>query len=96
MAGLESTEGVSVISTGDEAQAEVTPSEESPSGDSEPSDEVTLSEPTTETFTEVGSADQVIIEYLPKIYVTQLLLLGALIFGFIYKVIKNNFTSHFV
>lgn len=37
----------------------------------------------------------VICDYLPKVYVSSLFLLGALIFAFIYKVIKS-FTNHFV
>lgn len=37
----------------------------------------------------------VICDYVPKIYVSSLFLLGALVFAFIYKLIQS-FTNHFV
>ncbi len=41
-------------------------------------------------------ASLVVIEYLPKLYVVGLLLLGCVVFGFIYKLIDRKFFSHFV
>ena len=38
----------------------------------------------------------VICEYLPKIYTLDLMLLGAVVFAFVYKLIDNKFFRHFV
>lgn len=91
------TEDLSVVpdessadqAVGTEIEMEDTPVEEDDPVESVPASEVAVD---TETVTLQRDTYLVVCEYLPKLYVEGMLLLGALIFAFTYLVIRKDFT----
>lgn len=67
---------------------------------SQPSEDIVTEETAEVSNTELLQLQSdtylVICEYLPKVYVVGILLLGCIVFAFVYKLIDNKFFRHLV